>query len=197
MLIKVCGMKIPSQIHDLTSIVDFIGFIFYKKSARFVKSTAQNIGLKKVGVFVNETESVIHEIVKREHLDYVQLHGSETPNYCRRIRSSVSVIKAFGIDKEFNFSNLNEYADVADYFLFDTKTIEHGGSGTQFDWQLLKNYDLDVPFFLSGGINPNSIDEIKNIKHPKLVGLDINSGFEISPANKNIEQIKKFIHEIK
>ena len=197
MLIKVCGMSISTQIESLADNVNFIGFIFYEKSSRYVKTTYGNGYSKKVGVFVNESVSNILEIVKTETLDYVQLHGSESVEFCREIQKTIPVIKAFGIDETFQFSTLKNYTTVVSHFLFDTKTINHGGSGSQFNWQLLENYNLETPFFLSGGINPTSIQELKKFSHPKLVGLDINSGFENSPADKNIEQIKQFIDEIK
>ena len=197
MLIKVCGMSIPSQIASLANNAEFIGFIFYEKSSRYVQTTNGNGYSKKVGVFVNESISNILKTIKKEELDYVQLHGSENVEFCREIKKTIPVIKAFGIDKDFEFSKLESYADEVNYFLFDTKTINHGGSGKQFNWQTLENYTLETPFFLSGGINPESVDDLKKFSHPKLVGIDINSGFENSPANKNIEQIKQFIDEIK
>jgi len=177
MLIKVCGMNIPTQIESLANNVDFIGFIFYTKSSRSVQSTSGNGYSNKVGVFVNETVSNILETVKTEVLDYVQLHGSESAEFCREIQRTIPVIKAFGIDDNFQFSILKEYTDDVSYFLFDTKTINHGGSGNQFNWQLLENYNLEIPFFLSGGINPTSVEKLKNFSHPKLIGLDLNSGF--------------------
>jgi len=197
MLIKVCGMSIPAQIESLVNNADFIGFIFYEKSLRYVQTTYSNGHSKKVGVFVNESVSNILEVVKSEALDYVQLHGSESIEFCRKIQKTIPVIKAFGIHEGFQFSTLKDYTTHVSYFLFDTKTIHHGGSGNQFNWQLLENYNLETPFFLSGGINPESVENLKKFSHPKLVGIDINSGFENSPANKNIEQIKQFIDEIK
>ena len=197
MLIKVCGMNIPSQIESLANNTDFIGFIFYEKSSRYVQTTYGNGYSKKVGVFVNESISKILEIVKRETLDYVQLHGSESVEFCREVQKTIPVIKAFGIDANFQFSILKNYTNDVNYFLFDTKTNQHGGSGNQFNWQLLKNYKMETPFFLSGGINLASTEELMKFSHPKLIGLDINSGFENSPADKNIDQIKQFIDEIK
>lgn len=197
MLIKVCGMKIPSQITELEHFADFVGFIFYEKSPRAVKKTLGNKKSQKVGVFVNASEETILKKISAENLDIVQLHGSESPELCDAIQKKALVIKAFGVDKNFQFSILEDYKYCADYFLFDTKTDLHGGSGNQFNWQLLKKYSLDIPFFLSGGINSDSVEQILEFSHSKMIGIDLNSGFENSPGNKNIEQIKKFIDEIK
>jgi len=197
MLVKVCGMRSLPQIDSLSKNADFIGFIFYEKSSRYVQTTHDNGHSKKVGVFVNESIPNILEKVKSEALDYVQLHGSENADFCEEIQKTIPVIKAFGIDESFQFSILKSYSGYVSYFLFDTKTEQHGGSGNQFNWKLLQSYKLETPFFLSGGINPTSIEDLKKISHPKLIGIDINSGFEISPANKNVEKIKLFIDEVK
>ena len=101
------------------------------------------------------------------------------------------------MDDDFNFNQLKPYVDSCDYFLFDTKSILHGGSGMKFNWNLIANYQLQVPFFLSGGLGPQDIPAINAFKHPALHALDINSRFETEPGIKNMEQIRKFIKDIK
>jgi len=196
MLVKVCGLKVQNQVTELDSIVDFLGFIYYKNSKRFIEKASISETAKRVGVFVNESNDNIMKIAKRDALNYLQLHGDESANMCKELRNSFKIIKAFGIDDSFEFSKLKEYEPHVDYFLFDTQSKHYGGTGKQFSWQLLQNYDLKKPFLLSGGIQPESVSELKKIKHPLLVGFDLNSGFEISPANKNCSLIKKFIDEI-
>ena len=196
MKIKVCGMKHPNQVNDLDSLVDFIGFIFHEKSQRFVESVPTSGQAHRVGVFVHEELKSLEMLVKKYSLDYVQLHGSESPEYCAEASDVAKVIKAFGIDEEFQFDRLAAYEHV-DLFLFDTKTILHGGSGKQFDWSLLNSYTGNVPFLLSGGINPSSVEAIKTISHSRFYGVDLNSGFESIPGNKNIELINTFIDAIK
>lgn len=204
--IKVCGMRDPENISGvIADMPDFIGFIFYPKSSRFVgfEPSTEVLAvvpksIKKVGVFVDETPEKVMEICQNWNLDVVQLHGQETPEYCQQIQSfGIAVFKAFSLDEEFDFEKLKAYTGVCDYFLFDTKGHLPGGTGQKFRWQLLKNYRGDVPFFLSGGIEQDDFEAIKQFSHPQLFGIDINSGFEISPALKDVEKVRKFISEIR
>lgn len=199
MKVKVCGINDLDVMGNLEKIasIDFLGFIFYEESKRFVKISLPEIKVKnRVGVFVNETESFIKEKIKQYDLDFVQLHGNESAEFCRRIKKNIPVIKAFGVDSNFAFSILNQFVDAVDYFLFDTKTEKHGGSGVKFNWNLLSNYTLTTPFFLSGGISPNDVSEIKKLSHPAFYGLDLNSGFELEPGIKDVEKVNTFIKEL-
>ena len=200
MIIKVCGLTIKNQIEafDQLHSIQWLGNIFYSKSKRFVNRVNGNIkNAKKVGVFVNQSENEIRTIAIENELDILQLHGGETPDLCMRLKKNYTIIKAFGINESFDFQQLIKYEDVVDYFLFDTKTIEYGGSGQLFDWSLLDKYTLEVPFIISGGINKNSVISIQQITHPSFAGIDINSGFENKPGDKNYEEIKTFIKELK
>lgn len=200
MIIKVCGLTLKKQIEELDKIhsINWLGSIFYSKSKRYVNQVNGDIKTaKKVGVFVNQSEDEIKTIAIENELDILQLHGNETPDLCNRLKKNFTIIKAFGINESFDFQQLINYKDGVDYFLFDTKTIEYGGSGQLFDWSLLQNYTLDVPFILSGGINKNSVQAIQQITHSSFAGIDINSGFENKPGNKNCEEIKTFIKELK
>ena len=199
-------MRDPENISGVVSALpDFMGFIFYPKSKRFVGSefsaqTMQSVpeSVKKVGVFVDELPENVMEICKKLGLDVAQLHGNETPGYCRKIQDSgLPVFKAFSVDDQFEFSQLEAYSGVCDYFLFDTKGHVPGGTGQKFNWKLLKNYQGDVPFFLSGGIGPDDLEAIRRFEHPRWRGIDINSGFESVPAFKNIEKVKNFIFDIR
>ena len=199
-------MRDPENISGVVAALpDYMGFIFYPKSKRFVgfKFSSELLSavpdlIKKVGVFVDETPEKVLEIVQNWDLAVVQLHGYETPEYCKQIQDSgITVFKAFSVDESFDFSSLNAYSGVCDYFLFDTKGQLPGGTGQKFNWQLLENYNGDVPFFLSGGIGPDDLEAVLNFRHPQLFGIDINSGFEISPALKDIEKVKIFISGIR
>jgi phosphoribosylanthranilate isomerase len=216
MKVKVCGMRAPENISALLDIpIDFIGFIFYPKSARYIgkKGLDKWIGknaeafgeVKKVGVFVNAEVEEILNAVHDYQLDYIQLHGNESAEYCRELSilwqvSSVRkarMIKAFSIDEEFDFSNTEAYAPYCSYFLFDTKGKNPGGNGITFNWSLLEAYQGVTPFLLSGGIDPDSVEEIKALNFPQLSGIDINSRFETAPAVKDIESIRTFIRQVK
>lgn len=205
MRIKVCGIKFEDNARAIEAISpDLMGFIFYPKSARYVGDEASlelfqntNKSIKKVGVFVNEEPSFILEIVSKYGLDYVQLHGDETVETCFKLRKKIPVIKAFGVNQNFDFSTLNAYHDAADIFLFDTKTDGYGGSGKKFSWDLLNQYTLDIPFLLSGGIDEFAAEEIKTLKLPQLLGVDLNSRFEISSGLKDIPKLNSFIEKIR
>jgi phosphoribosylanthranilate isomerase len=204
--IKVCGMRDPENISGVVATwPDYLGFIFYPKSKRFVgfEPSPEILVIvpdpvKKVGVFVDETSEKILEIVQNWKLDVVQLHGHETPEYCRQIQNSgITVFKAFSVDESFDFAILEAYSEVCHYFLFDTKGLLRGGTGQKFNWQLLDNYKGNVPFFLSGGIGPDDLETVLDFRHPQLFGIDINSGFEISPAVKDVEKVRSFISVIR
>lgn len=201
--LKVCGLRERENIRAvLTLEPDFVGFIFYEKSPRFVGHDFDLTGLdfgkttQKVGVFVDAEADFILEKIERHGLEVVQLHGSESPDFCRLIRRKSLVFKAFGIDRAFDFSNLEPFREAVDYFLFDTKTAAHGGSGAAFDWTLLMKMPPDLPWILSGGLSLENLDLFfKNDDLPRPFAIDVNSRFEISPGLKDIEKLKKLIYE--
>lgn len=199
-------MRDPENISGVAAALpDFLGFIFYPKSARFVGADFSTEQLKaipetiqRVGVFVNELPEKVMEICKRLNFNVTQLHGSESPEYCQQIKASgLTVFKAFSVEDSFDFGQLSGYTDVCDYFLFDTKGLMPGGTGQKFNWALLKNYTGSVPFFLSGGIGPADLEAIRNFEHPRWRGLDVNSGFELAPALKDVDKVQQFIREIR
>jgi phosphoribosylanthranilate isomerase len=204
--VKVCGMVDPLNLKEVAAgEPDFIGFIFYPGSPRYVgEGTDPGLlknfpqGIKRVGVFFNENISEIIKISQRAGLDLIQLHGNESPAYCSRLRSSgLSVIKVFNIENDFNFESMIGYMPVCDFFLFDTKSNKPGGSGGKFNWEKLDEYSLDKPFFLSGGIGPEDAGLIKSICNKDLYAVDINSRFETVTGIKDAELVRKFIKEIK
>jgi len=206
MLIKICGLKIPTNISELATLnIDMMGFIFYEKSPRFVgehidKSFMQSIpkSIRKVGVFVDEDEKIVFQKIEDYGLDVVQLHGNESVSYCEKLKAkNISIIKAFQVDDAFDFSQLAPYQKNCDYFLFDTKGKEKGGNGISFNWNVLSNYQLDTVFLLSGGIGVENIEEALSIIHPQLVGFDINSKIEVEPALKSVELAKILTTKIK
>lgn len=199
-LLKVCGMRDAANIKELVALSpDFIGFIFYPKSSRFVSTIDDRTldlipkKIRKVGVFVNETAQKIKSVATNFRLDAVQLHGDETPDMCRKLKDEgYMVIKAFHIASADDFSETAEYEGACDYYLFDTKTQGYGGSGVTFDWAFLNQYNGQTPFLLSGGIRPDSVQDLWKLTHPMLAGFDINSGFELKPAFKDISLVKRF-----
>jgi phosphoribosylanthranilate isomerase len=204
--IKVCGMRDTTNLQELIKLKpDFIGLIFYTKSKRFVPDDKANEivhiipkEIEKVGVFVNELASEMIRKINLFGLDFVQLHGDESPRYCQDIKSvGIKTIKAFGIDNNFDFSILSEYEDSCDYFLFDTKDSSYGGTGKKFDWSKLQEYMLPKPFFLSGGIGISDIERIKKLENIPIHSIDVNSKFETAPALKNIPLLEDFFTRIR
>jgi len=198
-------MKFPENIAEIAALQpDYLGFIFYDKSPRHFENEIPNLdkSIKKVGVFVNASLEEILEKVNQHQLDLVQLHGDEGPKFCFLLQQyKLKVIKSFNIDNQFNFNNLNSYNDYCNYFLFDTKGTHYGGNGTAFDWRILERYYLSKPYFLSGGIGPDSETELKTFFQKdyskNCLALDLNSRFEIEPGLKNSETLNKFIQNLK
>ncbi|MFT5437722.1 MAG: phosphoribosylanthranilate isomerase [Ulvibacter sp.] len=221
--LKVCGMNLnTSEVASLQP--DYLGFIFYDKSPRFFngKIPVLSSGISKVGVFVNGSIEEISEKINKYKLDVVQLHGEETPEFCKRLRNhfqnesielevpllspstslrinSVEVWKVFGIGDSFDFKILEAYEDVVDKFLFDTKGKEKGGNGYTFNWEVLNKYPSKKPLVLSGGIGLEEIEDLKKILNTKLPVhvIDVNSKFETEPGFKNINDLNKMIHWLK
>lgn len=198
MKLKVCGMKYNTG--DVAVLEpDYLGFIFYDKSPRNFEGNFPELSgsIKKVGVFVDADINEIENKIKRYGLDVVQLHGKESPNYCERLKKSgVEIIKVFSIKGAFDFTILEAYEEMCDYYLFDTKGKSPGGNGFVFDWSVLKNYPSTKSYFLSGGIGMDEVERLKDFLKSKAgtycYALDVNSKFEIEPGLKNIKELKKF-----
>lgn len=193
-------MKYQENINALGRLpIDLMGMIFYEKSPRYVDHSIErsNRNLKLVGVFVDAGTDFITEKTQEYGLDFIQLHGNESPGYCKAISQLKPVIKAFSISDKSDFEKTMQYENICEYFLFDTKTPQYGGSGQKFDWQILNEYKGNTRFLLSGGISADDAEAIKNIRHPLLAGVDLNSRFEIKPGEKDIELLEKFIKELR
>lgn len=200
MLYKVCGMRDKANVEALSSLpVHMVGLNFYPPSKRYINaghptdsfdSLSEDIEL--VGVFVQEEFDIVTDYINSYQLDYVQLHGGESSLYCKYMKELAGVIKVFSVDSAFDFSVTDEFEGM-DYFLFDTKTEDYGGSGKKFSWEKLKEYQGSTPFLLAGGITPADGEEIMKLEHNQFAGVDLNSRFEDSPAIKNIDLIDKFI----
>lgn len=221
MKIKVCGMKYPENIAQLARLgIDYMGFILYPLSSRYLMEATDSEaeleamirekkqalkalpgGIKKTGVVVNELPQLVLSYIEELGLDAIQLHGVETPEYCqyiRRMAPGTIILKAFGISSAEDLEQTRRYsASDCDFFLFDTRTPQHGGSGKKFDWTILDSYAGDVPFFLSGGITAEDAPAIRTIRHPLFYGVDLNSRFEIEPGLKNIELLNLFITQLR
>ncbi len=202
--LKICGMKYATNIAAVAELQpDYLGFIFYSKSPRFISEVSAELikyvpsSIKTVGVFVDEDIDVVKQYAIKYNLKAIQLHGKESSAYCSEMKQmGVEVVKAFGIYAGFDFSKLSDYENVVDYFLFDTQTPVHGGSGKVFDWELLKNYKLKKPYFLSGGIELAHASTLKKIDDPRFYAVDVNSKFETEPGIKDVQKLKEFINEL-
>jgi phosphoribosylanthranilate isomerase len=204
--IKVCGMREADSLAAVAALQpDFLGFIFYPKSSRYAGEelravTLENLppSIKKVGVFVNETTEIIQQRVQEFQLHVVQLHGDEAPTQCQELRAQgLLVMKAFALGAKFDFDTLLPYVPHCDYFLFDTKGEQPGGNGLVFDWQLLRDYALPVPYFLAGGLDLSHAETLRNLQLPGLFAVDLNSRFEISPGKKDPVQLKHMFQQLR
>ena len=191
-------MRDAENIHEVEALgIDLIGFIFWPKSSRYVSERPVYLptNCKRVGVFVDENIEVVKKIAQDYALDYIQLHGNETPDYCALLKGH-KLIKAFNIATAEDFEQTKPYEGLVNYFLFDTKGKSVGGNGTKFDWSVLDDYHGTTPFILSGGIGPDDAARIRSFHHPQLAGIDLNSKFEDAPALKNIQKLKTFLEQL-
>ena len=199
MKIKVCGMRDAGNIREVTKLgIDMMGFIFWPKSKRYVAERPTYLPPRvwKVGVFVDASLEDIQQHMNDYDLDIIQLHGHESPEDVRALDPEI-IIKAFNIATAEDLEQTKAYEGIVDYFLFDTKAQLPGGSGEQFDWSVLEAYDGETPFLLSGGIGPDDADRIKAFHHPRCIGIDLNSRFEIAPGFKDVNQLREFIKKIR
>ncbi len=208
--LKVCGLTKMDQIQELISLnTNFLGFIFYEKSPRFVlnhlslEEISEINHQGKVGVFVNETVEKISEISEKAKLNFIQLHGDEDEEFVKKLRLSLSknikIIKVIRIGNQ-SFDELqktiNQQPSTVNYLLFDTDSKTFGGTGKTFDWQILNEIEIPIPYFLSGGISLKNNHQLSTINHQPLA-LDINSKFETEPGSKDLEKIKNFTQIVK
>ncbi|WBL21717.1 phosphoribosylanthranilate isomerase [Zunongwangia sp. HRR-M8] len=210
--LKICGMKHPENIQEVAAInPDYMGFIFYEKTPRFFNAEIPKISdsIKKTGVFVKAKIADILDKINGYDLNAIQLHGGESAEFCAELKSvlkatNIEIIKVFSVKSEFDFNQLTAFEDHVDYFLFDTKGKHKGGNGETFDWTLLKDYPSKKPFFLSGGIGLDQLEDLQEFysyfskigKDHLLYAVDVNSAFETEPGLKNIEKLKEFGDEM-
>lgn len=205
MFIKVCGMKQAANILEVAALrPDMMGFIFYSASPRYAGELNEEVirhlppSIRRVGVFVNETEKGILEKVERYNITVLQLHGDESAELCRKLHlDGLQVIKAMGINTVEDLKTAEQYQASCDMLLFDTKSRSYGGTGRGFDWNILKHYDGKLPFMLSGGISTTDLEKLINFNHPRFAGVDLNSCFEITPGAKDVSLLRHFIDTIR
>ena len=203
MKFKVCGLFNEENIYKVAELnPDYIGHIFWEKSVRYLKDASPKLKkeIKKTGIFFNSKIDDVFNRINEHNLACVQLHGAESPLYCKNIIDrGTQVIKSFRIDDDFDFSVLKNYENYCDLFLFDSKSELPGGTGESFNWENLKKYKLKKEFFISGGIGPHSIDSLFNVLKTGLpvYGIDVNSKFEDDNHLKKIDELKTFIETIK
>jgi phosphoribosylanthranilate isomerase len=201
--VKICGMRNIINIAEIAMLrPDYMGFVCYERSPRYAAELNHAVlkslfpSTLSVGVFVNAKIEHVVETAEYYRFNVLQLHGDETPEYCAELKTKYKceIIKALGVRSEDDFAGMHDYEQVCDYFLFDSKTELYGGSGKKFDHNLLVNYPVKKPFFMSGGITLADAERIRDNHHELCVGIDVNSAFEISPGLKNVEQVKKLLN---
>ena len=174
--------------------VDMMGFIFWPKSSRYVSQRPDYLPkrVKRVGVFVDEDPEQVKRLADDYALDYIQLHGQESPSYIFQLRG-LHVIKAFNISIAEDLLQTQPYEGLVDFFLFDAKGKSVGGNGEKFNWDVLDAYQGATPFLLSGGIGSDDAERVNAFYHPKCIGIDLNSRFELSPGLKDVAKLKEFM----
>lgn len=197
-------MSDDKNILEVGSLVpDYMGFIFYTDSPRYVGADFQipidlPASIKRVGVFVNESIEEVVKIVQNHQLDFVQLHGDESVVYCNNLKEKgIKIIKVFRVDDSFDIKTTSKFSDSVDYFLFDTKGKNYGGNAKKFNWQVLSKYNNQTPFFLSGGIDPESVPSILELKYFNLHAIDVNSGVESAPGLKDVSKVSAIINSLR
>lgn len=198
--LKVCGLKDPQNIKEIMALEpEMLGFIFHESSPRkiLIDSVSRKMptAIEKVGVFVDSDPNYVDSMIKKFKLNAIQLYHEDLKPF-QQLRKKIKLIKAVSIGSRSDIYKTRAYMQDCDLFLFDTKGKNAGGNGTKFDWEILDAYSGSIPFLLSGGIGSTDVEAIKNIDHNKLIGIDINSRFEIEPGIKNIEMIKQFKKEL-
>lgn len=197
MLIKVCGISSSTDLADIETLdIEMTGVIRYKLSPRYSVEIPVKNKLPQVGVYVNESLENIQEEIDIHGFDYVQLHGNESAQFIERL-AFPKLIKAVSIASPSDIETARKYVHLVKYILLDTKSALHGGSGKKFDWDILSQ--CDFPFILSGGIGPNDAEQIIQLHNdnPHLIGIDLNSRFEIKPGLKDINKLKNFINQVR
>lgn len=202
MTVKVCGMREPDNIRAVEQLgADWLGFIFWPRSSRYVSERPAYLPqkAKRVGVFVDADMEDVLQHIADYGLHIVQLHGKESPDYIQALRTAAPatlVIKALNVATPADLEQTKAYEGLVDYFLFDTKGPSVGGNGTQFDWTVLDAYHDTTPFLLSGGIGPDDASRVSAFRHPRLAGIDLNSRFEQSPALKDVNLLRRFLSQL-
>ena len=203
MIIKVCGMREADNIREVEMLgIDMMGFIFWPKSSRFASQRPDYLpkNVKRVGVFVDEDSEQVKRLADDYGLDYIQLHGHETPEVISYLRTPAlphpRIIKAFNISTAEDLLQTQPYEGLVDGFLFDAKGKSVGGNGEKFNWGVLDAYKGSTPFLLSGGIGPDDAERVNAFYHPKCIGIDLNSRFELAPGLKDIAKLKEFISNL-
>jgi len=208
MMIKVCGMRDAQNIREVDALgVEMIGFIFWPGSKRYVEKVPEYLpqNAKRVGVFVNaDPEEIVHK-VKEYGLGFVQLHGDEDLAYVTSLQKLFAaskieaphIIRAISVASRSSVLKAMMWDGYVDGILFETPTNGYGGSGEQFDWSLLSSYRGRTPFFLTGGIGPQSLEALKEFEHPMWLGVDLNSRFESEPGLKNVALLEPFVKELR
>ena len=197
-MIKVCGMRDADNIREVEMLgIDMMGFIFWPKSSRCVSQRPDYLPkhVKRVGVFVDEDPEQVKRLAADYGLDYIQLHGQESPAYIFQL-GGLHIIKAFNIATVEDLQQTQPYEGLVDYFLFDTKGKSVGGNGEKFNWDVLDAYQGSTHFLLSGGIGPDDAANVKAFHHPKCIGIDLNSRFEVTPRLKDINKLKCFLEQL-
>jgi len=215
MQIKVCGLRRPTDFTELANLqVDYLGLALNPASPQYadsdtlinwLESNRTNSSPSLVGIFENAEIEVVLNAIHDYHLDFVQLQGNESPDYCRELHSfrsitsmrSAALMKVFRVEEDFDFNLVNPYTPFCRAVVFQTHGADYEGADGPFSWEILQKYNGPLPFFLGGNILEEDAEVIRMLKHPFLMGVDLNQGFEIAAGSKDIPKIARFIKALR
>ena len=204
-IVKICGITSEEDLKAAKELgAGFVGFVLEEKSKRYINlrrlkslSMITREPLKSVALLVDPSDDFLERLLLSSKVDYIQLHGEESPERVEEIAkiTNVPLIKAIGVEKESDLLSIRKYEGCVDYILLDSKVKENGylkgGRGISFNWDIIRGFNFNKPWFLAGGLNANNVINAMKVTGAKM--LDVSTGVETKPGKKSFDKMRKFI----
>ena len=205
---KICGITSEKDLKAAQQLgANFVGFVLVEKSRRFINlkrlellSSLVRKPLNSVALLADPSDDFLERLLSNSRVDYIQLHGDESPERVDDIakKTNVPLIKAIGVENKNDLLNIRCYENSVDYILLDSKIKENGylkgGRGVSFNWNIIKGFNFKKPWFLAGGLNANNVIDAMKITGAKM--LDVSTGVETEPGKKSFDKMRKFIGRV-